>query len=127
MLDYLPQGIGHKELRQEFSQLETQIKTFVVNFFHARPVDARTVNTDKLLAVLGGADDHTGNQWSTQLRDTTNRRIALRIYIAKVLWARVDPRGVAETTLLPVDVVRCYQAALLGNHQNNSESPKSRR
>lgn len=126
VLDYLPQGMGHKELRQEFSQLETQIKTYVVNFFHDRPVHATTVNADKLLAMLGGADDHSSNQWSTQLCDTSNnnRSIALRMYIARVLWARVDPRGVPDTTLLPVEVIHCYQAALLEN-RDNSTLPQS--
>ncbi|KAI0108172.1 hypothetical protein F4814DRAFT_427050 [Daldinia grandis] len=119
VLDYLQQGMGHKELRQEFSRLETQIKTFVANFFHAQPVDATTLDDNKIYAMLGATDDtdnHSSSQWPAQLCDTPNRRIALRAYIARVIWARVDPGGVAETTLLPVDAVRCYRVALLGNH-----------
>ncbi|KAI1410290.1 hypothetical protein F5Y13DRAFT_168122 [Hypoxylon sp. FL1857] len=115
-LDHLPQGIGHKELRQEFSQLETKIKTFVSNFFHDRPVHVGAVDTDRIHDVLGAADDNSSSQWSTQLCDTAHRGIMLRAYIARVLWARVDSRGEAERSLLPVDVVRCYQAALLRSH-----------
>ncbi|KAI1643582.1 uncharacterized protein F4817DRAFT_368303 [Daldinia loculata] len=114
--DHLLQAVGHKELRREFSGLETLIKAFAFNYFHTQPVDATTVDTDKIHAMLGAADNHSSSQWSTQLCDTTNRITALRTYIARVLLARVDPRGPAETTLLPVDIVRCFQTALLKNH-----------
>lgn len=117
-LTYLPQGIGHDELRQDFSGLETEVDNFVFNFFHAKPVPSETVNADKLSFLLGGATDNDSNTQYllTRLCDTSTRTSALRSYIARVLFARIDPRCVAQTTLLPVDVVGCYQATLLGEH-----------
>ncbi|KAI0385405.1 hypothetical protein F5Y04DRAFT_184998 [Hypomontagnella monticulosa] len=121
ILDDLPQDIAHDVLRQEFSRLESQIKTVVANYFHDEPLRTGSVNSDKLDAVLGGnAINATNTQWSTHLCDTSTRPTFLKLYIARVLCARIEPANVSEATLLPLDVVRCYQAALLKSRHSYS-------
>ncbi|KAI1458290.1 hypothetical protein F4805DRAFT_144659 [Annulohypoxylon moriforme] len=123
VLDDLPQDIAHQELNREFSQLETQIKNFVTNFFHTHSVHVEAIDDEKLFALLSaeGVQSHPSNaHWPNQLRDMSTRNIMLKSYISKVLLSRINPRGVAEDSFLPVDVVRCYQALLVGNTQNRS-------
>lgn len=121
VLDQLPQAgsTDHSNLKEAFSLLETRIENFVYNYIHERPIAAETVDTNKLHGVLGnGADDWSSFQWSTHLSGTTNRAAMLKYYIARVLCARIDPKGDPEKTLLPVDVLRLYQTTLLGNTNN---------
>ncbi|KAI1144358.1 hypothetical protein F5Y05DRAFT_407754 [Hypoxylon sp. FL0543] len=121
VLDDLPQAIAHEELKREFSQIETQIKNFVSNFFQLQSVSAKDIDDDKLRTLMGTGGGGTGNiQWSTQLRDKSTRSVMLRSYVARVLLTHIDPRGVADTSLLPTDMVRCYQAALIGKGQSRS-------
>lgn len=121
VLDYVPQEMDHEELRKEVDELRKKIKD-VACYYHTEPVDETTANVDKLLDMLSGADasDLVNCLYRSGIE---MRRIFMRVYIAKVLWARVDPRGDAETTLLPVDVVRCYQAL---TNRNNGRLIKSR-
>ncbi|KAI1662803.1 hypothetical protein F4813DRAFT_394935 [Daldinia decipiens] len=112
--DHFLQPIGHNELERNFSSLELHLKTFVYNYFHTQPVDATTADTNKIHAMLGVADNHSSSQWPTRLCNTgRDRQFALRAYIARVLWARANPRGLVETTFLPVDMLHLDRPLVL--------------
>jgi hypothetical protein len=111
ILDELPQPRPHEGLKQEMMSFETSIKNYVDNFYHDKALAAGQTLDERQLGALVGDAGH-GRMWAERLTDPVKRDIALRAFIAKVIFMRIDPTGNATTTLLPAEVVTCYHHAL---------------
>lgn len=118
-LDGLPQETGHDTLRHTVSGLEISMKNFVHEFFHNQPLSHRELDDGTIVDLLDvGIGDRQALIWPSQLKTIQNRSTALKSYLARVLFARIDPYGNPETSLLPEEMLRCYHGLLLEETQN---------
>lgn len=118
-LDGLPQETGHDTLRHTVSGLEISIKNFVHEFFHNQPLSHRELDDGTIVDLLDvGIGDRQALIWPSQLKTTQNRSTALKSYLARVLFSRIDPYGNPETSLLPEEMLRCYHGMLFEEAQN---------
>lgn len=126
-LDGLPQETGHDTLRHTVSGLEISIKNFVHEFFHNQPLTHRELDNGAILDLLDvGTDDRQASIWPRKLKTSQNRSTALKSYLARVLFSRIDPNGNPETSLLPGEMLRCYHGLLPEEAQNGaSQSPSA--
>ncbi|KAI5917875.1 hypothetical protein F4810DRAFT_694717 [Camillea tinctor] len=116
-LKYLPEDLPHSQSRLEFGFMDLAIKDLVSKFFHDQPVPPGTVDAGKIDALVGNSSIN----WTPNLCDPSNRKHALRGYIARTLFHRTDlSTSAVETNLLPVDIVRCYRPALAGDHHRGT-------
>jgi len=111
ILDELPQPRPREHLKQEMLSFETSIKNYVDNFYHNKALPANQVLDERQLGALV-EDASRGRMWADLLINPEKRDIALRAFVANVIFMRIDPNGSAITTLLPPEVVTCYHHAL---------------
>lgn len=126
-LDGLPQETGHDTLRHTVSGLEISIKNFVHEFFHNQPLSHRELDDGTIVDLLDvGLGDRQALIWPSQLKNSQNRSTALKSYLARVLFSRINPYGNPETSLLPEEMLRCYHGLLLEETQNGiPQSPSA--
>lgn len=126
-LDGLPQETGHDTLRLTVSGLEISMKNFVHEFFHNQPLSHRELDDDAIVDLLDvGIGDRQALVWPRKLRTSQNRSTAIRSYLARVLFSRIDPNGNPEISLLPEEMLRCYHGLLPEQVQNGApQSPSA--
>ncbi|KAI0172554.1 hypothetical protein GGR52DRAFT_572386 [Hypoxylon sp. FL1284] len=125
VLSRLPKQSSTKDLRQGISCLYTSIDQWAFNYVHDDPVAEEALDAEKLYALLGnGTDAQYNKQWLTRLCGTpqNNNRVHMVIaYMSRVPCARIDPLGLLENTLLPGDVCRVYQQAVMGGTRRRDQ------
>ncbi|KAK7987492.1 3-oxoacyl- reductase [Apiospora arundinis] len=120
-LDELPQEAPHDELRRSLSHIETDIKNWVLQFFQDSPsaVGKDTRQYQALLSLVSpGSTPHQsggkgGNSetlhWLRQVHGKKQGILFLRVYVARLLFDRIDPVGDPSQTMLPRRILRFYQ------------------
>lgn len=98
-IDDLPQPIAHDNLRGDLSQLEVAIKNFVDNYFHRETVSRHDFREPSLMNLAGEAK--AGKPWSSSLASSETRTIALRCFIAQVIFKCMALESDPALSLLP--------------------------
>lgn len=109
--DALPQALTHAELAKEASQLETAIRNYLDNYIDWDGSPKSPPLDDVRLSELAGG---LRVDWRQKLHSKSSRSVTLRMFVARFLAARVNATEAAESTILPLDVMRTYQIVLAG-------------
>lgn len=87
------------------------IMSFVFTFILGDPVGdvaESTFDEPQLVALAGSAPDWVAT-WSAGMAKYKTRSDTMRLFLAQFLFQRMHPTGKVEDTLLPPDLLRCYQ------------------
>lgn len=98
-IDDLPQPIAHDTLRGDWSKLEGGIKTFVDNYFHRETVSKHGFTESSLMDLAGEAKG--GKPWSSILASSETRKVALRCFIAQVIFKSMALDSDPARAILP--------------------------
>lgn len=104
-----PQLVPHRNLKGDASSLEHAIGSYVDSYFPPEKIrQSRSRDHDANLKEWAAHEEN----WLELLVERETQPDACRMFIARVLSARIDRRGERSTTLLPVKAFDCYHSHL---------------
>jgi hypothetical protein len=124
----LPQPITRDEIAKEASRLESAIRNYVDNFTDCQTPPKRHYDGSQL--DTSGLSEYSQYhiKWEVILSDDSERYDALRMFIARVLAARIAATGAPSSTLLPAGMLETYQQIVAGRKRDREFAfPRSKR
>jgi hypothetical protein len=116
----LPQPLEDKAISGDISKISSSIKNHVQSYYHNSRVSPGLVDYDDLYALRPTLPISVGTL-TTLMGDPATREIALRFIIAWVLVSRMQPIEGSSQSLLPVELVTCYNSIATGDHGSQSK------
>lgn len=114
----LPQPTTREDIAKEAFRLESAIRNYVDNFTDCQTPSRRQYDESQLdTARLSEYSQHQV-KWGTILLDDSKRYDALRMFIARVLAARIAATGAPSSTLLPAAMLETYQQIVSGRKRD---------
>lgn len=107
-LGVLPLPLEDKAITGEISRIGNSIKNHVQSYYQMGRVSQGLIDMDDIHAI-GSNQPISAGTLSTLLGNSATREIALRFCIAWAVCSRMKPTDDPRATLLPVEVVGCYQ------------------
>ncbi|KAI0155610.1 hypothetical protein BJ166DRAFT_530932 [Pestalotiopsis sp. NC0098] len=114
----LPQPTTREDIAKEASRLESTIRNYVDNFTDCQTPSRRQFDESQLDGSRLSEYSQHQIKWGAILLDDSKRYDALRMFIARVLAARVAATGAPLSTLLPAAMLETYQQIVSGRKRD---------
>ncbi|KAH8731914.1 hypothetical protein GQ44DRAFT_670571 [Phaeosphaeriaceae sp. PMI808] len=112
-----PLPLEDNTISGEISKISNSIKNHVQSYYHTGRVSPELLDLDDIQAIGTNLPVPVGTL-STLLGNSTTREIALRFCIAWVVCSRIKPDVDPRTSLLPVEIAKCFEK--IANAQRGS-------